>query len=197
MPVGDQPTDVGTEPSPTLYVQNLNEKVRQAWSNETQIKKPELKKSLYALFTTFGKIIDVVACKTDKMRGQAFIVFEDTIASASAMRNLQSFPFYEKNMKIAYAKSVSRATLIKEGRYFPMLNPEAAEGADGTEMGGDDDVKMMIDAADAASRKRTRQEEVEEESDNSDMELEDRPAKKAALDAPEGKGIAFMIHKRP
>ena len=46
-------------PSQTLYVSNLREKV----------KKEELKKSLYAVFSQFGPILDVVALKTSRMRG--------------------------------------------------------------------------------------------------------------------------------
>lgn len=54
-------------PSHTIYVNNLNEKV----------KKDELKKSLYAIFSQFGHIMDIVALKTLKMRGQAFIIFKE------------------------------------------------------------------------------------------------------------------------
>lgn len=44
-------------PSHTIYVNNLNEKV----------KKDELKKSLYAIFSQFGQILDIVALKTLKV----------------------------------------------------------------------------------------------------------------------------------
>ena len=36
----------------------------------------ELKKSLYAIFSQFGPILDIVAVKSLKMRGQAFVVFQ-------------------------------------------------------------------------------------------------------------------------
>lgn len=52
-------------PNQTLYVNNLNEK----------LPKDELRRSLYALFGQFGPVLDVVALKTTRMRGQAFIVF--------------------------------------------------------------------------------------------------------------------------
>lgn len=48
------------QPSQTLYLNNLNEK----------IKKNILKKTLYALFSQFGKVIEIVACKGIKLRGQ-------------------------------------------------------------------------------------------------------------------------------
>jgi RNA recognition motif-containing protein len=64
------------KPNQTIYVNNLNEK----------IKKDELKKSLYAIFSQFGQIIDIVALKTLKMRGQAFIIFSDINSATSALR---------------------------------------------------------------------------------------------------------------
>lgn len=56
-----------TRPNQTIYINNLNEKV----------KKDELKKSLYAIFSQFGQIMDIVALKTLKMRGQAFVIFKE------------------------------------------------------------------------------------------------------------------------
>lgn len=58
----------------------------------------ELKRSLYALLSQFGQIIDIVAMKTMKMRGQAFVVFKELAAATNALRQLQGFPFYNKPM---------------------------------------------------------------------------------------------------
>lgn len=84
-------------PSHTIYINNLNEKV----------KKEELKKSLYAIFSQFGQILDIVAMKTLKMRGQAFVIFKEIASATNALRTMQGFPFYDKQMRIAYAKSES------------------------------------------------------------------------------------------
>ena len=73
-------------PNTTLYVHNLNDK----------IKKQELRAQLFALFTTYGKIIDVVALKGAKMKGQAFLVFTDLAAATSAMRACEGMMFYDK-----------------------------------------------------------------------------------------------------
>jgi len=54
----------------------------------------ELKRSLYYLFSQFGHILDIVAMKTIKTRGQAFIVFKDLSSATAALRSLQNFPFY-------------------------------------------------------------------------------------------------------
>ncbi|KAL1517396.1 hypothetical protein ABEB36_001164 [Hypothenemus hampei] len=84
-------------PNNTIYINNLNEK----------IKKEELKKSLYAIFSQFGQIIDIVALKTLKMRGQAFVIFKEIASSTNALRSMQGFPFYDKPMRIQYAKTDS------------------------------------------------------------------------------------------
>ncbi|KXJ17619.1 U1 small nuclear ribonucleoprotein A [Exaiptasia diaphana] len=94
-------------PSQTIYINNLNEKV----------KKEELKKSLYAIFSQFGAIIDIVALKTFKMRGQAFVVFRDLPSASNALRSMQGFPFYDKPMRIQYAKSKSDAVAKLEGTF--------------------------------------------------------------------------------
>uniref|UniRef100_A0A0A9Z0Q7 U1 small nuclear ribonucleoprotein A n=1 Tax=Lygus hesperus TaxID=30085 RepID=A0A0A9Z0Q7_LYGHE len=75
-------------PNHSIYINNLNEK----------IKKEELKKSLYAIFSQFGQILDIVALKTLKMRGQAFVIFKDVASASNALRSMQGFPFYEKPM---------------------------------------------------------------------------------------------------
>lgn len=45
---------------------------------------------------SYGRVVDIVALKTMKMRGQAFIVFEDQVASALALKSLQGFSFFGK-----------------------------------------------------------------------------------------------------
>lgn len=81
-------------PNHTIYINNLNEKV----------KKEELRKSLYAIFSQFGAILDIVALKTLKMRGQAFVIFKEINSATNALRSMQGFPFYDKPMRIQYSK---------------------------------------------------------------------------------------------
>jgi len=99
-------TFVDIPPNQTLYVNSLTEK----------IKLDELKRSLYALFSQFGPIIEIVALKSRKMRGQAFIVFKDLPAATDALQRLQGFPFYDRPMKISYAKEQSEIIGIIEGK---------------------------------------------------------------------------------
>ena len=58
----------------------------------------EAKRCLYALFGQFGKVVDVVCMKTEKLRGQAWIVFADVTSATNAMRAMQDFPFFGKAM---------------------------------------------------------------------------------------------------
>jgi hypothetical protein len=58
----------------------------------------ELKKSLYAIFSQFGPIVDIVALKTLRMRGQAWVIFKEINSATNAMRSMQGFPFYDKPM---------------------------------------------------------------------------------------------------
>jgi hypothetical protein len=48
------------------------------------------------MFSQFGKIIDVVALKTLRLRGQAWIVFADVAAATNAKNTMQGFPFFDK-----------------------------------------------------------------------------------------------------
>jgi U2 small nuclear ribonucleoprotein B'' len=65
---------------------------------DDKLQKEDLKRNLYMLFATHGVILDVVALKTMKMRGQAHVVFRDIDSSTQAMRALQSFTFFGKDL---------------------------------------------------------------------------------------------------
>jgi U2 small nuclear ribonucleoprotein B'' len=95
------------KPNHTLYINNLNEKV----------KKDELKKALHAIFSQFGQIIDIMAFKTLKMRGQAHVIFKEVNAAATALRSMQGFPFYDKPMRIQFSKDDSDAIAKAKGTY--------------------------------------------------------------------------------
>ena len=62
-------------PNPTIYVQNINERV----------KIPELKNSLYQLFSNYGEVIEAHAKRNVKMRGQASVVFGDEESAERAI----------------------------------------------------------------------------------------------------------------
>ncbi|MCO5584899.1 hypothetical protein L7F22_038831 [Adiantum nelumboides] len=100
-------------PNTALYVKNI----------DLKIKKNELKKQLYALCLTYGRIIDIITTRAEGMRGQAFIVFEDLASSTSALRSLDGFNFYGKPLIINYAKSKSKATIIAEKGPEALFDP--------------------------------------------------------------------------
>jgi len=93
----------------TIYINNLNEK----------IKLEELKKSLHAVFSQFGKILEVQAYKTLKHKGQAWVVFEGVSSATNALRQMQGFPFYDKPMRIQYAKTKSDVIAKADGSFVP------------------------------------------------------------------------------
>ncbi|KAK3022957.1 hypothetical protein RJ639_046775 [Escallonia herrerae] len=133
-------------PNQTIYIKNLNEKVKKEefgcyekvasklWWDEFDLGAiacfstssvvefwnfHELKRSLYALFSQYGRILDIVALKTPKLRGQAWVVFSEVTAASNAVRQMQNFPFYDKPMRIQYAKGKSDCIAKADGSYVP------------------------------------------------------------------------------
>ena len=78
------------EPIQTLYINNLNDK----------LSKEQLKQSLYLLFSQFGTILDIVALKTERMRGQAWVSYLSVQNATDAMNKLQGFDFFGKPMVV-------------------------------------------------------------------------------------------------
>jgi len=58
----------------------------------------EQKINLFFLFSQFGEILDIVTKKSDKMRGQAFVVFKDITSATTALKELQAYNLFEKNI---------------------------------------------------------------------------------------------------
>jgi RNA recognition motif-containing protein len=85
-------------PNQTLYVNNLNEK----------IKIDELKENLFHLFSEFGDIISIITKNNAKMRGQAFIIFKDINSAKNAKLSLNHFIFLGKELNINYSKNPSK-----------------------------------------------------------------------------------------
>ena len=89
-------------PNSTLYVNNLNDKVN----------KHEIRAQLYALFTTYGKLIDVVASKGPAKRGQAFLVFADLAGATAAMRACEGMLFYDKPLVRAHTPVIGHPLIF-------------------------------------------------------------------------------------
>ncbi|RMY57967.1 hypothetical protein D0863_12428 [Hortaea werneckii] len=89
-------------PNQSLYLQNLPEKHP----------KPSLRRELYALFSTYGAILDITALKTPQMRGQAHILFRDVASANLAMREAQGFELGGRPIRISFSRNRSQ-TLAK------------------------------------------------------------------------------------
>ncbi|KAL0928664.1 hypothetical protein M5K25_000573 [Dendrobium thyrsiflorum] len=75
----------------TIYINNLNEKIK----------------------------LEVLAFKTLKHKGQAWVVFEDVASATEALKRMQGFPFYDKPMRIQYAKTKSDIIAKADGTFVP------------------------------------------------------------------------------
>ncbi|KLO18100.1 RNA-binding domain-containing protein [Schizopora paradoxa] len=160
---------MATNPNTTLYINNLNDKVN----------KEELKSQLFALFMTYGRVIDVVAQKGTKMRGQAFLVFSDLAEATSAMRACEGMLFYDKPLRIHYAKTKSHAALRREDPDFVPPNkafPQSSSShVNGTEKRSREDDDMV--GGRTAKREKAEDDDEEMEMDEDD---EGEGSKKAA-----------------
>lgn len=90
-------------PHPTLYLQNLNERVR-----------PEhMKQTLVELCSPHGQIVKITAKKRLALRGQAWIQFDSTDSARRALSHLQGRRLYGKSVVARFARwksdEVSRA----------------------------------------------------------------------------------------
>lgn len=92
--------------SETLYIQNLNEKIKIPGLFSCFILFVlmiidiviVLKASLRGLFKSYGQVLDVVAHSNLRMRGQAFVSFESAEAAQKALKEVRGFPLYSKPM---------------------------------------------------------------------------------------------------
>lgn len=94
-------------PNQTIYIKNLNDKIN----------KQDLRTCLYCLFSTYGTVLDVVALKTQKMRGQAHVVFKDVISAGTALKACDGMMFLDKEMRISYARGQSAIIDKLQGTY--------------------------------------------------------------------------------
>lgn len=117
-------------PVSTVYAHNLEER----------IKVPELIEALTEIFSEYGTIVDVVAKRNLKAKGQAFIVFDNADSAAKAIEEVQGFELFGKEMKLDFAKTRSDATVKaqegetglerwKRGRLAEKERKQAAEAA--------------------------------------------------------------------
>lgn len=82
---------------------------------EERIRIDQLKESLEELFSEYGNILEIVAKRNLKAKGQAFIVFDNEDSAATAIEEIQGFELFDKPMSLAFAKTKSDAIVKTQG----------------------------------------------------------------------------------
>uniref|UniRef100_A0A8C9LM02 RRM domain-containing protein n=1 Tax=Piliocolobus tephrosceles TaxID=591936 RepID=A0A8C9LM02_9PRIM len=101
------PTDPTIPANPTLYIKNLNDK----------IKTEEMKKTLKELFQQYGTIEDLIVMKSFWRKGQAWVVYDNIDSSTKALNTLQGFILYGKYMQINYSHNESDVHAKRNGTF--------------------------------------------------------------------------------
>ena len=114
-------------PNQTLYVTNLP---------SAKIQKEDLRTALYMLFATYGAVLDVVALKTIKMRGQAHIVYKDVQTATQAMRSLDGFEFFGRPMVSISVSCPTRSRLANSVRKSHTPDPSPISSPSSTAPSG-------------------------------------------------------------
>ena len=68
------------------------------------MKLADLKNALYQLFSNYGEVVEVHAKTNIRMRGQAFVVFQDEESAEAAIGALRGYLFFGKPMRLNYSK---------------------------------------------------------------------------------------------
>src|SRR5436190_221162 len=74
-----------------------------------------MKESLMEIFSEYGNVIDLVAKRNLKAKGQAFVVFDNVESAEKAIKEIQGFELYDKPMVLDFARSRSDATVKLAG----------------------------------------------------------------------------------
>lgn len=82
-------------PKETLYIQNINEKIKPKGISSPNA---DIKYALFNLFEAYGQVLQVVAKRSERMRGQAFVVFKEVSEATTAKNNLNGYPIFGKPM---------------------------------------------------------------------------------------------------
>lgn len=156
-------------PNQSLYIKNLNEKIH----------KDDLKRALYMLFSTYGPVLDIVTTrkggKGQTMRGQAHVCYRDIQTATQAMRALQGFDLFEKDLQIQYAKGESQVISKLRGTFNPPIVPMSIEEAvkqsifSAPPVGG----SMAPQVPQGLKRQRDEEDDVAMDDDDSDAPMDE------------------------
>ncbi|KAK5696315.1 hypothetical protein LTR17_024324 [Elasticomyces elasticus] len=137
--------DGETPPNATVYARNIDERV----------KIPALLATLTEVFGEYGNVVQVIAKKSLKRRGQAFVVYDSEESAQNAIDELQGFEIFGKQMHLDFAKTRSDATVLREGGEDELESHKKQRLAE-------KERKQAIEAANAKPVKRVAAEELAE-----------------------------------
>mmetsp|Transcript_12632 Transcript_12632/g.19560 ORF Transcript_12632/g.19560 Transcript_12632/m.19560 type:complete len:206 (-) Transcript_12632:131-748(-) len=105
------------KPNPTLYVSNID------W----KIKKPLLRRALHSLFTRHGKLLEIITLRSERLRGQAWVIMETVQGATASLQAENGTSFFGRDIKIAYANETSDRIAKRDGTYVPKAKRIKAE----------------------------------------------------------------------
>ncbi|KAJ5893514.1 U1 small nuclear ribonucleoprotein [Penicillium taxi] len=88
----------------TVYINNIDDR----------IKIPELKLALHEIFDEYGTVLEIIAHKSLRCRGQAFVVFDNVESATTAIEEVNKFELFDKPMALAYARTRSDVHTLRE-----------------------------------------------------------------------------------
>lgn len=119
-------------PVSTLYCSNID------W----KIKKNVLRRSLHALFSRHGKILEIVTLRKDGLRGQAWVIFEEVAAASAALNAEDGFAFFNRPLKVSYAREKSDRVAKMDGSFVPKDRKEKHRKREAEDVVGSGAVKQ-------------------------------------------------------
>ncbi|KAE8997987.1 hypothetical protein PR003_g16126 [Phytophthora rubi] len=96
-------------PNHTLYLNNLNDK----------IKADRMKATLYASLSQHGKVLEIVMGRARRLRGQAWVTFDDVPSASNALRAVNGSVLFDKPVAIHFAKEKADVIARREGSFVP------------------------------------------------------------------------------
>ncbi|KAL3673106.1 hypothetical protein V7S43_002401 [Phytophthora oleae] len=100
---------VDVPPNHTIYLNNLNDK----------IKTDRMKATLYATLSQHGKILEIVMGRARRLRGQAWVTFNDIPSASNALRTVNGSTLFDKPVAIHFAKEKADVIARREGTFVP------------------------------------------------------------------------------
>jgi RNA recognition motif-containing protein len=65
---------------------------------EEKLKKTKLREVLHSAFSEFGRVVSITALRSERLRGQAWITFEDIASAKAAKHEMHNKDFYGKKL---------------------------------------------------------------------------------------------------